>query len=787
MPLIWWHAIFPNGWDPLEAPLSLKNRATQDDREQTAPLGGSPLRLDSLGKVTGKTQYVEDMKVPGTLHIKVVRSPYHHARLRGLDVSRAAQMPGVRRIITWADIPQVNGFPDYSADEPVLTKVGETLRMKGAPIALIVAEEAEQAEAAREALVMDIEQLPHTFDMDEALKPDALPIAGVGNELSRFQVQHGDLEAAFAASDQILEATFETAFLEHVAMEREALLGMIDEAGRVTVIGGTHQPHNQQRYIAEMLGLPQDQVRVKVPPTGGSFGGKQDPWPLLAVGLAAYLLRQPVSLVYSREESFEATPKRHPYHVNCKIGATRAGELTGFYARIDCNTGGYDGGGRFIPNYAVTAAGGAYRWQAVDAMARSVYTNGPKSGQYRGFGTAQSTFVLECALDELIETLGDDPVDFRLRNCIGPGENCFLGYPLEDKLGYPKVLETIEPHYRQLTQEAEAYNATHANSPFRRGVGLSGMWYRFGKAGALKVETHAELATDGHFVVYCSAPDYGQGTNTVMSQIAAEAFGVGRDRVEIVNADTGRVPNSDIQGASRATFFVGGAVQKAAQALLESVFGVAAELLDVPVDQLTLESDRVTDRENKSRSISLVEAAEEFDRIGKSRRVQGCFDITTSLSVQPRPEYVPLFVTGAQVADLVLDMETGIVKVLRVIAAHDVGRVVNPLDAAGQIEGAIVMGLGAALSEQYLPDQTTGLSQYIVPMIGSLPEIKTILVEVPSRLGPHGVKGLGEAAMLPTTPAVINAISRAIGNRIRSIPATPERILSAIGKGRRLL
>jgi CO/xanthine dehydrogenase Mo-binding subunit len=422
----------------------------QADHNRATPLGGSDLRADSLGKVTGQTQYVEDMQVPDALCIKVVRNPYHHAHLRGLDTSRAVQLPGVKRIITWADVPGVNGFPDYSLEEPLLPKVGETLRMKGAPIALIVAEGVDQAEAARAALVLDLDPLPHTFDMDEALKPEALPIAGKVNELSRFEVRHGDLEAAFDASDQVLDTTFETAFLEHVAMEREALLGMIDEAGRVTVIGGTHQPHNQQRYIAEMLGLPQEQVRVKVPPTGGSFGGKQDPWPFLAVGLATYLLRQPVRMTYSREESFEATPKRHPYHVKCKLGATQAGTLTGFYTRIDCNTGGYDGGGRFIPNYAITAAGGAYRWQAVDAMARSVYTNGPKSGQYRGFGTAQSTFVLECALDELIEKLGDDPIDFRLRNCIGPGESCFLGYPLEDTLGYPQVLKVIEPHYRQL-------------------------------------------------------------------------------------------------------------------------------------------------------------------------------------------------------------------------------------------------------------------------------------------------------------------------------------------------
>jgi len=751
-----------------------------DSRDPAGPIGGSALRTDSFDKVTGKTRYAEDMKLPGMLHVNVVRSPYHHARLRGLDISSAVRLPGVRRIITWTDIPKVNGFPSYSIEEPVLTEVGQTLRMKGAPIALVVSERAEQAQVACEAIRLDLESLPYTFDMEEALRPGAIHIGGEFNELSRFEVRHGDLDATLSASDHVLDATFNTAFLEHVAMEREALLGMIDEAGRITVIGGTHQPHNQQHYIAEMLGLPQDQVRVIVPPTGGSFGGKQDPWPFLAIGLATYLLREPLSLVYSREESFEASPKRHPYHVKCKIGVTRSGKLTGLHVRIDCNTGGYDGGGRFIPNYAATAVGGAYRWQAVDVLARSVYTNGPKSGQFRGFGTAQSTFALECALDELIEELGDDPIDFRLRNCIEPHEKTFLGYPLEDTLGYAKVLDAIEPDYHELMQDAESYNATHVGGTLRRGVGLSGMWYRFGKAGALRVETCAELAPDGHFIVYCSAPDYGQGTNTAMSQIAADTFGVARHRVEIVNADTARVPNSDIQGASRATFFVGGAVQKVADLLRQSVLGVAAELLDAPVSSLRLESDRVIVRADQSRSIPLAAVAQEFDRMGKARRVAGHFDISSSLSVRPRPEYVPLFVTGAQVADLEVDLETGMVRVLRMIAAHDVGRVINTLDAAGQIEGAVVMGLGAALYEEYLPGQTVGLGQYLVPMIGSLPEIKTILVEVPSRLGPYGVKGLGEAAMLPSTPAIINAVSRAIGVRVRSIPATPERILSAI-------
>jgi CO/xanthine dehydrogenase Mo-binding subunit len=738
------------------------------------------LRSDSLGKVTGMAQYAEDIRIPGMLHIKVLRSPHHHARLCALDVLQASQMPGVRRILTWQDIPGINGFPSYSLAEPVLTPLGDSLRMRGAPIALVVAESAAQAQAALEAIRLELEPLPHTFEMQEALKPFAQYIAGDANELSRFQVKNGDLEAAFKASAHLLEATFETAFLEHSALERESLVGLIDEDGRLTVIGGTHQPHMQQRLIAEMLDLPKDQVRVIVPPMGGSFGGKQDPWPFLAAGLATHHLRQPTCLVYSREESFESTPKRHPYHVTCKAGATDKGELTGLRVRIDCNTGGYDGAGRFITNYAVTAAGGAYRWQAADVSARSVYTNGPKAGQYRGFGTAQSTFALECMLDELIEQMGDDPVEFRRRNCLRPADNTFLGYPLADTLGYFQILDAIEPVYRLYQQEARAFNEAHAGGVLRRGVGLAGMWYRFGKAGSLRIEAQAELASDGHFVVYCSAPDYGQGTNTVMSQIAADSFGIPRDSVEIVNADTARVPDSDIQGASRATFFVGGAVKQAAGVLLQGLFGLAAELLDVPAENLRVEAGRVVTGDDPARAIGLAELALEFDRIGKPRRVVGYFDITHALNRQDQPEYFPLFITGAHVADVVVDLETGATQVLRVTAVHDLGRVVNQLDASGQIQGAVVMGLGAALHEEYLPGRTTGLSQYIVPMIGSMPEINVIFVEVPSRLGPFGVKGLGEAAMLPATPSIINAVSRAIGTRVRSIPATPERVLALI-------
>jgi CO/xanthine dehydrogenase Mo-binding subunit/aerobic-type carbon monoxide dehydrogenase small subunit (CoxS/CutS family) len=755
-----------------------------DDR---APVGGSSLRTDSIAKVTGQARYVEDISKPGLLHAKVLRSPYAHAQLRGLSTDEALRQPGVVAILTAADIPGQNGLFDYSRNEPVLTPLGETVKMLGAPVALVAAETSEQAEAALAAMTVDYEPLPHTYDVEEALREGALALYPGGNVLTCETVAHGDLEAAFARSDLVLATTYHTAYQEHAALEREALLGYLDEAGRVTVVGGTHQPHWQQQYLAGLLDVPVDAVRVIMPPTGGSFGGRQDPWPFLATGLVTFHTRQPVRLAYSRHESFVASPKRHPYDVRYRVGARQDGRLTGIHVRIKANTGGYDAHGQYLSNYAVMASGGAYRWQAVDALAQTVYTNGPKSGQFRGFGTPQPTFALECTLDEVCARLDLDPLELRLQNAIDQHTVSFLGYPVAESMGYAEVLKTLRPHYRRAQADAARFNAAanSADSPalLRKGVGLAGMWYRFGKSGSLRVDVHAELAQDGHFVVYCSAPDYGQGTNTVMSQLAAEGLGVPRERIRLVNADTAHTPDSGIQGASRATYWVGNAVQDAVHNLRTEILAVASELMDCHPAHLRLDDTDVVSGGQPPQRLDLAEIAREFDRIGQPRRVVGRFDPSPLFPADTRPEYTPHFVTGAHLVELMVDLRTGLVQVTRVVAAHDIGRAINPLDARGQIEGAVVMGLGTALMEEFIPGKTQGFGDYYLPTARSMPEMEVLLVEVPSFHGPLGAKGLGEAAILPTAPAVVNAISRAIGIRIRSLPATPERIRHAITKG----
>lgn len=760
--------------------MTQSNQIPGNDPADLKIVGGSALRIDSTGKVTGQTRYVEDIQMPGLLHACVLRSPHHHARLLALDTTEAAQMPGVFRILTAADIPGENGLNGYSRDEPVLTPVGDTLRQKGAPIALVVAESLLEARQAAAVIRTKYEQLPFLMDVREALDPDAIRIYSAGNHLNHYRIAHGNLEAVFLAADLILETEYDTSFQEHATLEREAALGVIDEAGCITVLAATHEPHWQQGYIGQVLGIDPGRVRVIMPPTGGSFGGRQDPWPLVAVGLATFMTGGPVRLAYSRQEVFEATPKRHPYHIQLKIGATAAGRLTGIRARIDANTGGYDSAGYWIPNYAATSVGGAYSWQAVDAVARSIYTNGPKCGQFRGYGTPQSSFALECSLDELAQKLNLDPLELRLNNRLRQEEISFLGYPVAESLGYREVLEAIRPCYRKYQEEAQAFNASSANPGYRMGVGLAGMWYRFGKSGSLQIETHAELASDGGITIYCSAPDYGQGISTVMVQLAAETLGVPRQQIRLVNADTARTPDSGVQGASRATYFIGSSVVQAAENLTAEMLAVAAEYLDVDPAKLRIEADRVAAAGDPAGYVSFETLAAEFDRLGKSRKVIGLFDLSPQFPEATRPEYVPLFVTGAQAAQVLVDMETGQVVVKRVAAAHDVGRVINPIDAVGQIQGAIVMGLGTALLEEYLPGVSTGFTNYILPLIHAVPEIEVFMVEVPSFHGPLGAKGLGEAAILPTAPAILNAISRTIGVRLRKLPATPERVLAGI-------
>jgi len=390
-------------------------------------IGGSQVRVDAVEKVTGMARYVEDIKMPGLLHAALVRSSHQHARILSIDPTLALQQPGVLRVLTAADIPGANTLEEYSRDEPLLNPVDGTVRMVGDAIAIVLAESPELARAGAAAVYVHYEPLAPVMDPVEAMEPGAPLLYPQGNVLSTYEISHGDIGAAEAGADQsgsvIFEAHYETPYLEHSALERETVLGYWDEMGRLTVIGGHQEPHWARDWTARLLDLPPEQVRVIVPPTGGAFGGKQDPWPLMAGALAAYHAPEgrPVRLTYSRRESFDASPKRHPYRMRFRIGARPDGTLNTLRLRIVANTGAYDADGYYVAQFGAVAGCGPYRWRAVDARTWSVYTNGPKSGQMRGFGTPQATFGLESALDELATQLGIDPLELRLRNAKRSG------------------------------------------------------------------------------------------------------------------------------------------------------------------------------------------------------------------------------------------------------------------------------------------------------------------------------------------------------------------------------
>ncbi len=766
--------------EAVEAAAAVLRGEPQPERQVEPVIGGSEVRVDALDKVTGAARYAEDIKMPGLVYAALVRSPHPHARVLKVTLEPAQALPGVIRVLTAADIPGRNTLEGYSRDEHLLAPLGDSVRMIGDAVVVVVAESPEIAASGAAAVQVEYKPLPHTYDAVEAMSARAPCIYPHGNVLRDYEICHGDLESAMASAGLILETHYETPFMEHSALERETVLSYRDDEDRITIVGGHQQPHWARGWTATLLGLPEDRVRVIIPPMGGAFGGRQDPWPLMVTALAAYHVQRPVRLTYSRRESFDASPKRHPYHMDYRVGATADGTLTGLHLRLVANTGAYDSDGYYIPYYGLVAGGGPYRWQAVDARAWAVYTNAPKAGQMRGFGTPQSTFALECTLDELAARLGLDPLEIRLRNAIDDHTVTFLGHPPAETMGYRQCLEAIQPSYQAALAEAKAWNLQHAGGSWRCGVGLAGMWYRFGKSGSITCEAHAELGLDGEITFFFAAPDYGQGTATVMAQLAAEAIGLPRDRIRLVNADTALTPDSGIQGASRSTYWVGGAVARAAKALERQIIHVAAETLDRSPASLRLTAHAVLAPDGAS--LPLTDVAAEMDRIGQARKVRGVFapDLDHSFSEDTRPEYLPFFVSGAHLAVVEVHMTTGYVRVLRIVAVHDVGRALNPQGARGQVEGAILMSLGAALMEEYLPGISTGFRDYYLPTIRSAPAIDVILVEVPSRWGPQGAKGLGEAATLPTTPAILNAIYHASGARIRRLPATPERVLASI-------
>jgi CO/xanthine dehydrogenase Mo-binding subunit/aerobic-type carbon monoxide dehydrogenase small subunit (CoxS/CutS family) len=741
-------------------------------------------RVDGVRKVRGTDIFGADEVPGGVLVIRVMRSPFHRARFQVGDLDGfVAATPGVVAVFTAPDIPGRNRFGviPATADQPVFAE--DSVRFRGEAIAMVVGEPATMDRFDPATFPVTWEELPPLMTVEDALADGAPRIHGSReqNVLVRGNVQRGDLEQAFVAAEVEVEGEFDTAFIEHAYIEPEA--GYAERVGdRIEVQVTTQSPHMDRAELEAILGVAEGAVRIKPTAVGGGFGSKLDLSVQPYLALAAWKLDRPVRITYTRPESMMSTTKRHPSRLHARIGATRDGRLTAMDLTGEFNTGAYASWGSTVANRVPVHAGGPYLYDAYRARTVAVHTNGPPSGAFRGFGVPQSTITQECLFDELADAVGMDRLEFRFRNALTAGQPTVTGQVFEAGIGYRDCLEALRPHWLRARREAAEANAGR-RPPRPRGVGLAGMWYGCGNTALPNPSTiKVGLRRDGFIALFQGAVDMGQGANTVMTQICADAVGIDMASVVTLGADTDSTPDAGKSSASRQTFISGNATYLAGVALRTRLLELAGASDDA---HLELDGPRLIAHDRgETKTVELDRlAADPEDLVAVSA---GSYDPpTTPLDEDGQGAPYAQFGFGAHLAEIEVDLELGTVRLRRITAAHDVGRAVNPTLIEGQIEGGVAQGIGMALMEEYIPGRNENLHDYLIPTIGDVPEIVSILVESGDPVGPYGAKGIGEHSLIPTAPAILNAIRDAVGAGIRCLPATPERVLEAIAKGSR--
>ncbi|MDF1855639.1 molybdopterin cofactor-binding domain-containing protein [Pseudooceanicola sp.] len=744
-----------------------------------AAVGARLPRLDGGDKVTGVERFGADHLPEGALWLRAIRSPHPAARFRLGDVAAWADAVGVQ-VFTAADIPGVNRFGVIPAfiDQPVLAE-GE-VRLRGEAVALIAGPRA-AVEAA------DLAGFPVTWEVQEAISDPGQAIGArpvqpsrPDNVLIRGQVIRGDAEAALAAAAHLVEGTVETGFVEHAYIEPEAGAAWM-EGDTLCIRACTQAPVMDQESVASLLALPLERVRILPSGTGGGFGSKLDLSVQPLIGLVALKTGQPAVMAYSRAESLQVSTKRHPARMAARIGCDASGRITGMTFTGDFDTGAYASWGPTVANRVPVHASGPYYTPAYRAEAAALHTNNPISGAFRGFGVPQAAILQETLYDDLAQSTGIDRLAFRRLNALSEGQPTVCGQELGG-VGIGACLEALQPHWDRARAAAAAFNtaAETSDGAIRHGVGVASCWYGCGNTALPNPSTmRLGLSAAGRLVLHQGAVDIGQGSNTVIAQICADALGLPLADFDLIGPDTALTPDGGKTSASRQTYVSGKAALLAGAALRAQILALTNRAADAV---LALEGARLSVRDASGESLLdlaqmpggaggyLLMAEESYDPPTRPLGENG----------QGAPYAVYGF--GAQLAEVAVDCALGTVRVRRIIAAHDLGRVINPLLAEGQIEGGIAQGLGLALMEDYLPGRSENLHDYLIPTSGDMPEIVPILLEVPDPEGPMGAKGLGEHALIPTAPAILNAIRDASGARITRLPALPHRVLKAIGE-----
>ena len=743
-----------------------------------AAIGASPIRLDGMPKVTGTDCFGADGFPADALSVLVVRSPHHRAAFSFGDIDAfVAEHPGIAAVFTAADIPGRNRFGTIAAfaDQPALAE--GSVRFRGEAVAVIAGEREAIADLAIADFPVEWTVLPHMLSSGEATAEGAVLLHPnrPGNVLVSGVVEHGDPDKALAEAACSASGTIETSFVEHAYIEPEA--GWAEMDGDTLVIRAcTQAPYMDRDDTALVLGLAPENVRIVPTSSGGGFGSKLDMSVQPLIGLVALKTGRPAALAYTRSESMMSTTKRHPGSMRATIGTDAEGRVTGMVFAGEFNTGAYASWGPTVTSRVPVHASGPYLTPNYRAFASAIHTNGPISGAFRGFGVPQATIMQETLYDELAGKLGMDRLAFRQKNALRDGCSTVTGQKLESGVGIAACLDALEPHWQRALTDAEAFN--QQGGRVRRGVGVASCWYGCGNTSLPNPSTiKVGIAPDGTVVLHQGAVDIGQGSNTVIAQICADALGLPLGAFRLKSGDTGITPDAGKTSASRQTFVTGKAAEKAGRALREKLlrFANVSAAAELSLDGAVLAVHEGGER----RRIDLAGLPVDADGF-----VFGAVETydppTTSLDAKGQGKPYAVYGYGAQIAELEVDMRLGTVRLVKITAAHDVGKAINPMLVEGQVEGGIAQGIGMALMEEYIPGRTENLHDYLIPTIGDVPEIETIIVEVADPEGPSGAKGLGEHVLIPTAPAILNAIRHATGVLVTTVPATPTRVLAAI-------
>jgi CO/xanthine dehydrogenase Mo-binding subunit len=717
-------------------------------------------RVDAGEKVQGTAIFPGDLVFPGMLHAKVLFSCHPHARILGIDKERALQVPGVVRVLTWEDVP-CNEFGIYTYDQSVLAK--DIVRSVSDPVVLVIAETEHQAEIARDLIEVHYEPLPAVFDPYQALEPGAPlvhPEKGT-NLLTEFELCHGDIEEGFRQSDLVLEMDFHTPANEHAFLQPEAGVGRMDEDGRVAVYVGAQWIYDDLRQIAHALSLPEERVREVLMPTGGAFGGREDISLQCMVALAAFTTRQPVKLVYTREESIRGHGKRHPFFMHGKIGLSQDGRILALEVDLVSDAGAYTSTSTVVLAIAVSLAAGPYHIANVHARGRTVLTNNLMTMAMRGFGSAQVAMLYEALVDEAALRLGIDPVEIRLKNALKEGDILPTGSSIPAGVGVTMTVRKAAEAagWQECDGHWLAPSRQPPSGPFKRwGRGIASAYknvgYSFGFDDKAEVALFAEVCPNGevrNLMLSTSATDSGQGIQSALVQIAAQSVGVAPSLVHLVQPDTAVTPNAGSNSASRQVFVTGRAVQQAGEILRKRIEAGETGRLEVHHLHRTQPIRETTD----------------YDVGGQ------CI-----------PHFSYGYVTN--LVELEVDTLDGSVEIRKVISSQDIGKAINPQIVWGQVAGGVLMGEGFALLEDFIQEEgrikTGNLSTYIIPTSMDIPlQLEPLLSEEdPEEMGPYGARGFGELPLIGVAPAIMNALRDALGVRLFCLPATPERILQAL-------